>query len=167
MIIRLARRTEEMDSGSAFSAGPKVEVRGWVKKHVQATESGAVAGKTWYPPSLPIVGLVADTTAGYSEVGVVFGLNVSDFIPGSTFINTVNNFTETEKTFRFMKEPPLTLIATKIREAREKRRLLNSTTLPDQMKLTASMKKAFCKRSLEHSNQNEMMQTQSKRAIGF
>lgn len=91
VIFRRAIRKERMGEGSAISLGLKLEFRFFRRLE------GALQfeGTTWYPPSPPFFGLVADSAPRYSSEGLVFGINVADFIPGSTVLNTENRWTET------------------------------------------------------------------------
>lgn len=91
VMIRVGRRQESMSGGTAFSAGVKVELRKYQRVH-PTVEGIQIEGASWYPPSLPMVSLVGDAGAHYRSVGVVFGVNAADLVPGLYFVNTVNGF---------------------------------------------------------------------------
>jgi hypothetical protein len=95
ILIRVGRRSESMTGGTAFSAGLKVEVRKYSMISTSAEPQRlTVEGVSWYPPSIPMMSLVADTSHTYRSMGMVFGVNLADLIPGMYFVNTVNGFSE-------------------------------------------------------------------------
>ena len=90
VVFRKGYRKEGMGEGSAMSVGAKVEVR-FYRRHEGAVR---IEGSSWYPPFIPMVSLVADSSPGFSSEGIAFGLNIADVIPGSYLMNTVNRFVE-------------------------------------------------------------------------
>ncbi|HRO67948.1 MAG TPA: hypothetical protein PL182_10325, partial [Pseudobdellovibrionaceae bacterium] len=106
VMIRVGRRVEKMDGGSAISAGVKVELRKY-SRIGSSKGSVNVQGVTWYPPSIPMVSLVGDAAPNYRSMGLVFGLNAADLIPGLYFVNTVNAFTDHEIFVKSVRVPAL------------------------------------------------------------
>ena len=90
IVFRKGYRKESMGEGMAMSVGVKVEVR-FYRRHEGAVR---IEGSSWYPPFIPIMSLVADSSPGYSSEGIAFGFNVADVIPGTYLMNTVNRFVE-------------------------------------------------------------------------
>ncbi|MBL7688568.1 MAG: hypothetical protein JNJ49_11075 [Bdellovibrionaceae bacterium] len=90
VVFRKGYRKEGMGEGSAMSVGAKVEVR-FYRRHEGAVR---IEGSSWYPPFIPIMSLVADSSPGYSSEGIAFGFNIADVIPGTYLMNTVNRFVE-------------------------------------------------------------------------
>lgn len=90
VVFRKGYRKEGMGEGLAMSIGAKVEFR-FYRRHEGAVR---IEGSSWYPPSIPMLSLVADSSPGYSSLGIAFGINIADLIPGTYLVNTVNRFVE-------------------------------------------------------------------------
>lgn len=119
IMIRVGRRVEKMDGGSAISAGVKVELRKY-SRISSSKGSVNVQGVTWYPPSVPMVSFVGDAGPNYRSAGLVFGLNAADLIPGLYFVNTVNTFTDHEIFVKSVRLPALPNWAIKASETLKK-----------------------------------------------
>lgn len=107
VMIRGGTRQEVMSGGTAISAGVKIEIRHY--RRISGGDKGAlqVEGISWYPPALPMISAVADSSPTYRSSGLVFGLNLADLIPGLYFVNTVNQFSDKEVFVRALRLPSL------------------------------------------------------------
>lgn len=105
IVFRRGIRTEKMAGGTALSVGGKFELRFYrlVADTAKAADPRAgyagVRGQSWYPPSIPVLSPVMDSAPGYQSVGIAFGLNVSDFLPGMYLLNTVTSFQEEQRVY--------------------------------------------------------------------
>lgn len=96
VLISVEQRSERMDAGTAFSAGLKVELKKYSKVNVpeDIADNFSNVGTTWYPPSIPMLSFVGDSSPVRNAAGIVFGINLADLIPGLYFINTSNNYSD-------------------------------------------------------------------------
>lgn len=94
VLISVEQRSERMDAGTAFSAGVKFELKKYSKVNVPEDLAASISnvGTTWYPPSIPMLSFVGDSSPTRNAAGIVFGINLADLIPGLYFINTSNNY---------------------------------------------------------------------------
>lgn len=95
VMIRVARRTEKMGDGVSISAGLKAEIRHY-RKITSSGTSLEIEGVSWYPPAPPMFSMVADSSPTYRSMGLMFGINAADLIPGSYLVNTVNEYRDRE-----------------------------------------------------------------------
>lgn len=95
LVIRMVKRHEKMDGGTAMALGPKMELRAYranldVQEHLSG--EGHVHGKTWYPPAPPLVTFATESFPGYHSVGTALAFNVFDVVVPTYLFNTVNEF---------------------------------------------------------------------------
>lgn len=95
IMFRTGWRKEGLSGGMAFPA-VKFEMRSY-QLNSQAVADPKAKGHAWYPPAVPLVSLVLDSSDRYMAQGIVLSVNAGDLIPGGSFMNSVNEFEEIEQ----------------------------------------------------------------------
>ncbi len=104
VIVSVGQRVERMNAGTAFSAGVKLELKKYSSIN-SPEDTIADVGTAWYPPSIPVLSMVGDSSPRTHATGVVFGLNVADLVPGLYFLNTVNAYSDRKLYVKHIKLP--------------------------------------------------------------
>lgn len=102
--LRTGMRQEQLGDGIGLP-GVKFEVR----RYMSVTDNGASkpvsAGHAWYPPAIPGLSLVVDSSDRYLAHGLAFGAGADILIPGTFLLNAVNDWKETEKRVTLFRIP--------------------------------------------------------------
>jgi hypothetical protein len=95
VVFHYAQRKEKQ-SGGVSSPSVKAEIRLYQMTDHEELHS-EFAGKSWYPPAIPLISAVLDSGGPYRAQGLVFGFTAGDWV-GLSVVNTENDYDEVQET---------------------------------------------------------------------
>lgn len=102
--LRTGLRKEHLGDGIGLP-GVKVEIRRYQSVTDVGGKQPVSVGHAWYPPAIPGLSLVVDSSDRYLAHGLAFGAGADILIPGTFLLNAVNDFNETEKRVTLFRIP--------------------------------------------------------------
>ncbi len=102
--LRTGIRREQLGDGIGLP-GVKFEVRRYKSISGIGKENPVSIGHAWYPPGVPGLSVVVDSSDRYIAHGLAFGAGADIVLVGTFLLNAVNEFRETEKRVTLFRVP--------------------------------------------------------------